>query len=58
MAQGKLDAAAAAIRRELEEAREPQQPIHDRGVITSQPGLYFVGLHFQYSLASETILGH
>ena len=24
-------------------------PLHDRGIVTSEPGLYFVGLHFQYS---------
>lgn len=37
---------------------ERGEPTHDRGVIASQPGLYFVGLHFQYALTSETIPGH
>jgi len=34
--------------------REPQ---HDRGVVPSQPGLYFVGLAFLYSLSSVMIHG-
>lgn len=34
-----------------------QEPAHDRGVVTSVPGLYFVGLHFLYSMTSETITG-
>jgi putative flavoprotein involved in K+ transport len=33
------------------------RPVHDRGVVTSGPGLYFVGLNGQYSLASEVIPG-
>ena len=32
-------------------------PVHDRGVSRSQPGLYFVGLYFQYALASILIGG-
>ena len=31
-------------------------PIHDRGIVESCPGLYFVGLLFLYSLSS-TLLG-
>lgn len=34
-----------------------QEPAHERGVVPSEPGLYFVGLHFLYSLTSETITG-
>jgi len=34
-----------------------QEPAHERGVVASEPGLYFVGLHFLYSLTSETITG-
>lgn len=34
-----------------------QEPIHERGIVPSQPGLYFVGLHFLYSMTSETITG-
>jgi putative flavoprotein involved in K+ transport len=33
------------------------QPIHDGGVVTSEPGLYFVGLHFLYAFSSEMIHG-
>jgi putative flavoprotein involved in K+ transport len=31
-------------------------PVHDRGV-AAEPGLYFLGLDFQYALASSTIQG-
>jgi putative flavoprotein involved in K+ transport len=33
------------------------EPVHDRGVVPSQPGLYFLGLHFQYGLSSSMIHG-
>lgn len=36
---------------------EDGEPIHERGVVTGQPGLYFVGLVFQYSAASDVIPG-
>jgi len=32
-------------------------PLHQRGVVPSQPGLYFVGLHFQYALSSSMVQG-
>lgn len=32
-------------------------PLHKRGVSTDVPGLYFVGLPFQYSLASPSLFG-
>jgi putative flavoprotein involved in K+ transport len=32
-------------------------PEHRAGVVPGQPGLYFVGLHFLYSMSSETISG-
>ena len=32
-------------------------PRHERGVVAGQPGLYFVGLDFQYALWSETLPG-
>jgi putative flavoprotein involved in K+ transport len=32
-------------------------PRHERGVVTSQPGLYFVGLHFLYAFSSTMIHG-
>jgi putative flavoprotein involved in K+ transport len=33
------------------------RPVHDRGVVRSAPGLYFVGLIFQYAVASDVIPG-
>lgn len=36
---------------------EDGAPRHERGVVTSEPGLYFVGLPFQYSLASDVLPG-
>lgn len=32
-------------------------PVHERGVISSYPGLYFLGLPFQRTLSSSLILG-
>lgn len=32
-------------------------PRQDRGIVAEAPGLYFVGLHFLYSQASETLPG-
>ena len=32
-------------------------PVHERGVVTGEPGLYFVGLFFLHALWSETITG-
>jgi putative flavoprotein involved in K+ transport len=34
-----------------------QEPAHERGAVTSEPGLYFVGLAFLYSMTSETVTG-
>ena len=36
---------------------EDGAPMHERGVVTSEPGLYFVGLPFQYSVASDVLPG-
>ena len=33
------------------------EPVHDRGVVGSHPGLYFIGLVFQYSLSSDVLPG-
>lgn len=33
------------------------EPMHDRGIVATQPGLYFVGLHFLYSLSSSMVHG-
>ena len=32
-------------------------PTHNRGVVEEQPGLYFIGLNFQYSASSSQING-
>ena len=36
---------------------EQGEPVHERGVVTSQPGLYFTGLHYLYSVSSGLIGG-
>jgi putative flavoprotein involved in K+ transport len=33
------------------------QPLHDRGVVTAEPGLYFVGLPFLFALTSSLVGG-
>jgi putative flavoprotein involved in K+ transport len=33
------------------------QPRHEGGIVASEPGLYFVGLHFLYAFSSEMIHG-
>jgi putative flavoprotein involved in K+ transport len=33
------------------------EPEHQRGIVADEPGLYFVGLHFLYSLSSTMIHG-
>jgi len=35
----------------------PQEPVHHRGIVASEPGLYFIGLKFLYSVSSEQIHG-
>lgn len=35
---------------------ETGRPAHERG-ISKVPGLYFVGLHFQYAMSSATLIG-
>lgn len=32
-------------------------PIHEKGIVTNVPGMYFVGLHFLYSMTSATFMG-
>jgi putative flavoprotein involved in K+ transport len=34
-----------------------QEPMHERGVVAGEPGLYFVGLNFLYALSSTMIHG-
>jgi putative flavoprotein involved in K+ transport len=36
---------------------EKEGPVHDRGIVRSEPGLYLVGLFFLYALASSLIGG-
>jgi putative flavoprotein involved in K+ transport len=36
---------------------EDGAPKHDRGVVPGEPGLYFVGLPFQFSMASDALPG-
>lgn len=33
------------------------EPSHDRGIVAREPGLYFVGLHFQFAFSSTMIHG-
>jgi putative flavoprotein involved in K+ transport len=35
----------------------PQEPLHKRGIVESEPGLYFIGLKFLYAVSSEQIQG-
>jgi putative flavoprotein involved in K+ transport len=36
---------------------EDGRPMHERGVVTRVPGMYFVGLHYLYSMTSATVIG-
>jgi putative flavoprotein involved in K+ transport len=36
---------------------DPQGPVQHRGIVESEPGLYFLGLKFLYSVSSEQIHG-
>jgi putative flavoprotein involved in K+ transport len=36
---------------------EDGRPLHERGVVVGEPGLYFVGLLFQYSAGSDVLPG-
>jgi len=38
-------------------AWDDDYPVHERGVVAAEPGLYFVGLMFQHSLSSALLLG-
>ena len=33
------------------------EPRHERGIVPTEPGLYFVGLHFLFSMSSSMIHG-
>jgi putative flavoprotein involved in K+ transport len=32
-------------------------PLHERGIVGAEPGLYFLGLEFQYAASSDVITG-
>jgi len=36
---------------------EDGEPLHERGIVPSEPGLYFVGLHFLYAVSSAMVQG-
>jgi putative flavoprotein involved in K+ transport len=38
-------------------ALDPHEPDHHRGIVESEPGLYFLGLKFLYSVSSEQVHG-
>ncbi len=42
---------------DLPVAGEYGHPVHERGIVSSQPGLYFLGLPFLYSLSSALLGG-
>ena len=33
------------------------RPMHQRGIVSREPGMYFVGLHYLYSMTSATVIG-
>jgi putative flavoprotein involved in K+ transport len=37
--------------------KERKEPIHDRGIVADEPGLYFVGLAFLYAMSSGFLPG-
>ena len=37
--------------------KDDSAPIHQRGVVTSEPGVYFVGLPFQFAISSDVLPG-
>jgi putative flavoprotein involved in K+ transport len=39
------------------DAEEPIEPIHRRGIVPDEPGLYFVGLFFLYAMSSGFLPG-
>jgi putative flavoprotein involved in K+ transport len=36
---------------------EDGEPMHHSGIVDSEPGLYFLGLHFLHSMTSDTVTG-
>jgi putative flavoprotein involved in K+ transport len=39
------------------EEEEPKEPMHERGIVANEPGLYFVGLPFLYAMSSAFLPG-
>jgi putative flavoprotein involved in K+ transport len=39
------------------DVEEPIEPIHHRGIVSGEPGLYFVGLFFLYAMSSGFLPG-
>ena len=39
------------------EEEEPKEPIHHRGIVANEPGLYFVGLFFLTAASSSLLRG-
>jgi putative flavoprotein involved in K+ transport len=37
--------------------KEPNEPVHVRGIVADEPGLYFVGLYFLYAMSSGFLPG-
>lgn len=35
----------------------PKEPVHERGIVPDEPGLYFVGLFFLFGLTSSLLAG-
>jgi putative flavoprotein involved in K+ transport len=42
---------------DLPDFDENERPLHERGVVVGEPGLYFVGLRFQYAATSDVLPG-
>ena len=36
---------------------EPKEPLHHRGIVANEPGIYFVGLFFLYAVSSSLLRG-
>jgi putative flavoprotein involved in K+ transport len=39
------------------QSEQPREPLHQRGIVPDQPGLYFVGLFFLYAMSSGFLPG-
>jgi putative flavoprotein involved in K+ transport len=37
--------------------KEPNEPVHVRGIVADEPGLYFIGLYFLYAMSSGFLPG-